>query len=70
MNVIIRKRYPASRLPEDLRKGLPQDSTVDIRIVGETRTRLKLRELVGSGRNVHGDDAEVLAYLAEAREDR
>jgi hypothetical protein len=70
MNVIIRKHYPASRLPDDLREGLPADGTVDIRIVGEPQKRLKLSDLLGTGRNVHGNDADVLAYLAETREDR
>jgi len=70
MNVVIRKHYPASRLPKDLREGFPEDGVVDIQIVGSSNTRLSLSELLGSGRNIHGDDEAVLDHLAKLRADR
>ncbi len=35
MNKIIRERYPASKLPEDLRAGVDPSSTVTVTIVEE-----------------------------------
>jgi len=70
MNVIVRKHYPASRLPEDLREGLPLDSTVDIQIVGQSGRHVILADLVGKGRSIHGSDSEVIEHLTNEREDR
>jgi hypothetical protein len=39
MNEIVRKHYPASRLPADLREGIPADSQVLVTIVVEEPRR-------------------------------
>ena len=71
MGVILRKHYPASRLPDDLRKGLPKDSKVQIKIVSDDRFSAgALADLVGSGENVHGSEAAVLDHISEGRADR
>jgi hypothetical protein len=71
MNVIVRKHYPVDKLPEDLREGLPRDGLVTIEILPEQgdRERPSLRSLVGTGRNVHGDEAAVVARIRDARDD-
>jgi hypothetical protein len=71
MNVIIRKHYPASRLPADLREGIPEGSEVEVTIAVQTPGhRVRLDELVGTGQNVHGTEEEVLRHIAKLREDR
>jgi hypothetical protein len=72
MNKIVRRFYPIERLPDDLRSGLPRQGRVHIELepdIGPTGAR-SVSMLVGSGRNVHGDDDAVLAYLRGLREDR
>lgn len=71
MNVIVRKHYPAGRLPADLRADIPEGSEVDVTISLSTRGRhVRLDQLIGTGRNVHGSESEVLRHIAELREDR
>jgi hypothetical protein len=38
MNKIVREHYPASRLPEDLRKGVEDNAMVTVTIVVEPET--------------------------------
>jgi hypothetical protein len=71
MNAIVRKHYPASRLPEELREGIPEGSEVEVVIsVEEPERRLDISKLVGTGQNVHGNEEDVIAYLRALREDR
>jgi hypothetical protein len=71
MNEIVRKHYPASRLPADLREGIPEGAEVDLTItVRLPRSRTSIADLVGSGQNVHGDEQEVLDWIRAGREDR
>ena len=70
MNVIVRKRYPASKLP-DLRDGPSEDASVEIQIARETTAPvLRIADLVGTGPNVRGDERAVLGQIAAGREDR
>ena len=71
MNVIVRKRYPASKLPADLRDGPSEDASVEIQIARETTAPvLRIADLVGTGPNVRGDERAVLGQIAAGREDR
>jgi hypothetical protein len=71
MNIIVKKHYPANRLPEDLREGIPEGSEVEVTVaVQPPRRRIRLDQLVGTGQNVHGTEEEVLRHIAELREDR
>ena len=70
MNEIVHKRYPANRLPEDIRQGIPAGSEIDVTItVHPARRRVNIADLVGTGRNVHGDEAGVMAYLRALRDE-
>ncbi|MGN6103026.1 MAG: hypothetical protein ACTHOR_17950 [Devosia sp.] len=72
MNTIVRKHYPVERLPADLREGLPAgaDVTVMVELDEAPGGRLDISRLVGTGKNVHGNDEEVIAHLREGREGR
>jgi hypothetical protein len=72
MNEIVRKHYPASKLPEDLRAHLPAEALVEIRITQEDGPRpkpIRLVDLIGKGENVHGTEQEVLSWIREGRDD-
>jgi hypothetical protein len=45
MNKIIRERYPASKLPEDLRGGMDPSSTVTVMIVEDEKPPRKIMSL-------------------------
>jgi len=72
MNTIVKKHYPADRLPDDLRDGLRKGARVQISIIEESAPlkQVRLSELVGTGANVHGDENEVLKHIEAGREDR
>jgi len=71
MNKVIREFYPVDRLPSDLRVALPEHGWVRIEIqpvLGAEGNELS--DLVGKGRNIHGDPDAVLSHLRALREDR
>ncbi len=72
MNKIVRPLYPVDRLPEELRKGLPEHGWVRIEITEAKPdpNPVSLVALVGSVHNVHGTEEEVLAHIEELRQDR
>jgi hypothetical protein len=71
VNTIIKRHYPTSRLPADLREGLPDDGTVLIKIVPDKEpARISIAKLVGTGRNVHGDEQSVIEHINSGRKDR
>lgn len=71
MNEIVRKHYPASRLPADLRQDIPEGAEVDLTItIHSAQPRINIADLVGTGQNVHGNEQEVLDYIAAGRADR
>ena len=45
MNRIVRERYPASKLPEDLRAGVDPSATVTVTIVEEQKRQEKVMTL-------------------------
>lgn len=45
MNKIVREHYPASKLPDDLRTGLPGSATVRVTIEAES-TKLTVQEML------------------------
>ena len=71
MNAIVKTHYPVSSLPDDLRADLPADGTVEIRITVEqpAKPRIKLVDLMGTGRNVHGSAEDVVRHIREGRDD-
>lgn len=71
MNKIVR-HYPVHQLPADLRADLPVNGLVKIEfeLEPESLKRRPIAHLVGSGPNVHGNEQEVLDYIAELRADR
>ncbi len=70
MNKIVRRHYPVTALPEDLRAGLPKEGWVDITLVPESGSPApkRLAELVGSGKNVHGTERDVIAHIRSIRD--
>ncbi|MCB1384704.1 MAG: hypothetical protein KDJ80_02090 [Nitratireductor sp.] len=48
MNRIVKKHYPASKLPEELREGIPVDGLVEIQVTAESAPATSQRELIGS----------------------
>ena len=73
MTRIVRKHYPASRLPEDLREGLPQDARVEIAITVEDReaggARPTLRDYFGAARTKRTSIEEAVCRVRELREE-
>jgi hypothetical protein len=45
MNKVVRKHYPASRLPDELRAGIDPDALVHVTIEEEAHPRPSLEEL-------------------------
>ena len=46
MNKIVKRYYPASKLPEDLREGLSVDDLVDVSITTREESKHSLEELI------------------------
>jgi len=67
MNRIVKHHYPASKLPPELRKGLPVGShvtvTVDEEVAGTPMTREELLRVVQSSRE--GNDGITLDEAVE-----
>lgn len=71
MNKIVRRFYPVEKLPADLKSGLPEHGWVHIEIDPEVRSdAAEITNLVGTGRNVHGNEQAVLGHIRSLREDR
>lgn len=71
MNRIVRKHVPVSELPRSWQADLPKDAHVSVEIEVEPPGQpLKISSLVGTARNIHGDEASVLEHVEELREDR
>jgi hypothetical protein len=71
MNEIVR-HYPVDSLPADLRSRFPANGTVKIELepAASGAERVLLAPLAGSGRNVHGNEQDVLDHIRQLREDR
>ncbi len=71
MNWVVRKHVPVGELPPDWQVDLPKDGHVSVEIeVEPPEMRRTISSLVGTARNVHGDEASVLDHLEGLREDR
>lgn len=75
MNKILRRFFPVDKLPTELQSGLPKHGWVDIEIDASgvprpDRNGLRIADLVGTGRNVHGDLDSILGHSHFLREDR
>ena len=46
MNKVIRKHYPASKLPAELRGDIPDSELVEVHIVREAQKKKALKELL------------------------
>jgi hypothetical protein len=70
MNKIFRKAYPVDRLPSDLQAALSTYQLVDIEFRPSASSTLRpVAALVGSGRNVHGDEAAIIKHVRNLRKD-
>ena len=72
MNRIVKRHLPVSKLPRDWQVGLPKDAEVrvEIEVEAEQKSRRSIASLVGTGRNVHGSESDILAHVARLRADR
>jgi hypothetical protein len=71
MNKIVKRHLPVSELPKDWRVELPNEARVrvEIELENETSGHVRLAQLVGTGRNIHGTEEEVIEHIARLRED-
>ena len=71
MNRIVRRHYPASKLPEELREGLPADARVTVQVETETEQGkpMPLEELFAMARPVFASGEEVDAYVRSMRDE-
>jgi hypothetical protein len=72
MNRIIKRHVPVGDLPKDWQSELPEYSYVDVEIrVEEGRPRdIEIASLVGSARNIHGNETDILSHIESLRVDR
>ncbi|MEA2907811.1 MAG: hypothetical protein QOI12_5198 [Alphaproteobacteria bacterium] len=72
MNEIIRRNYPASKLPEDLREGLDPSSSVTVTVVPDTRPYepMTLEEIFAARRPPYRTKEEIVASIRKLREER
>lgn len=71
MNKIVKRHLPVSELPKDWRVELPNEARVrvEIELENETSGHVRLAQLVGTGRNIHGTEEEAIEHIARLRED-
>jgi hypothetical protein len=71
MNEIVRKNYPASKLPEDLRQGIDPSSTVMITVVDETppHAPMTLEEIFVARRPPFKSKEEIDAEIRRQRDE-
>lgn len=59
MNKVVRKHYPASKLPAELREGIPDNVLVEISVVAEKRPVATIEELIDQTRKKGGSETSV-----------
>jgi hypothetical protein len=71
MNKIVKRHLPVSELPKNWHVELPDEARVrvEIELENETAGHVRLSQLVGTGRNIHGTEEEVIEHIARLRED-
>ncbi|MBX9777486.1 MAG: hypothetical protein K2Y71_24160 [Xanthobacteraceae bacterium] len=71
MNEIIRKNYPASQLPEDLRVGIDPSSRVTVTVVEDTPSHkpMTLEEIFASRRPPFRSAEEIVTSIRQLRDE-
>ena len=71
MNRIVRKHFPADRLPQELREGLEADGFVTVTVEQEARGRRgpSLEELFARARPTFKDADDVEAHIRRLRDE-
>ena len=72
MNRIVRRHYPASKLPEELREGLPADARVTVEVEQEERRPervMTLEELFAMRLPTFKSGEEVDDYVRSMRDE-
>ncbi len=71
VNKIVKRHYPVARLPSDIQAHLSGVDLVELQITPEQAHEggIQLAPLVGTFRNVHGDEAAVIAHIRSLREE-
>jgi len=71
MNKIVRENYPASRLPDDLREGIDQASTVTVVVTQEDRPQhvLTLEEIFAMRQPPYLSKEEIDADIRRQRDE-
>ena len=73
MNKIVRRHYPASRLPEDLTEGLPDDALVDIEITVDeddgSKRRHTLRDYFGVAKDRNTSIEQAVQRIRDLRDE-
>jgi hypothetical protein len=72
MNKIVKRHLPVRELPKAWRGELPDQAfvRVEIEVEREPPGALRISELVGTGRNIHGSEEEVIEHVVRLRDDR
>jgi hypothetical protein len=71
MNKIVREKYPASKLPDDLREGLDPSTTVTVTIVEDNPPYepLTLEEIFASRKPPFRSAEEITARIGKLRDE-
>lgn len=73
MTTVVRKAYPVSKLPQDLRDGLPADAMVRVTIETESDARPRplpsFSSLIGALPPFHGTPEEAVAAVRALRDE-
>jgi hypothetical protein len=71
MNEIVRKNYPASQLPEDLRVGIDPSSRVTVTVVEDNPPHqpMTLEEIFASRRPPYRPTEEIVASIRDLRDE-
>jgi hypothetical protein len=72
MNKIVRKGYPAERLPADLHSEILGTERVNLEIEADSgpANARPVAHLIASGPNVHGEATAVVSQLRDLRDER
>ena len=70
MNKIVRRHYPAEKLPQELREGIPDGALVEIIVTQEERQQKSKAELLEMARKIPkglSDPQEAVRRIRELR---
>ena len=69
MNRIVRRHYPASKLPAELRVGMSPEVTVEVEAEAELEKPMPLEELFAMARPTFSSVEEVVAHVRAMRDE-